>query len=261
MLNSGPGGYGAGRFHGAPHSGGRRRGLQVQRNTSGESVAAGEAGGSMRARLRAIPVFAAGISDFDPEEAPSEPIDLFARWLDHAIDSGVPEPHVMNLATADAAGHVASRFLILKDAGPRGWSFATGSQSPKGLDLAGNPHAALSCYWPRVARQIRIAGTVEAEPPRTSAADFLARSPEARAEALVGGQSQPLKSAEQHERELIEARERVACDPGLVAPEWTLYTLVPAYVEFWQGDKDRNHIRLRYTAVGDGSWERVLLRP
>ncbi|QBI56657.1 pyridoxine/pyridoxamine 5'-phosphate oxidase [Streptomonospora litoralis] len=215
----------------------------------------------MRDRLRAIPVFAAELPGFDPASAPDDPAELFVRWLDHAVEAGVPEPHVVNLATADAAGRVASRFLILKDVGPHGWSFASGSTSPKGLDLDANPHAALACYWPRVGRQIRVSGTVAPEDPQTNAADFLARSPEARAEALVGGQSRPMESPAQHERELVEARERVAREPSLVAPEWTLYTLAPAYVEFWQGDKDRNHIRLRYNAVGDGNWERVLLRP
>lgn len=236
----------------------------MERNPSGAETA--EAGGSsvggpMRDRLRAIPVFAREIPAFDPGAAPDDPVDLFAQWLDHALAAGVPEPHVMNLATSDAANRVDSRFLILKDAGPAGWSFATGSASPKGLDLAANPHAALACYWPLVARQIRISGTAAPESPRTSAADFLARSPEARAEALVGGQSAPMESVEQHERELAEARGRVARDPSLVAPEWTLYTLRPDHVEFWQGDKDRNHVRLRYTAAPDGGWRRRLLRP
>ncbi|WP_343233445.1 pyridoxal 5'-phosphate synthase [Streptomonospora sp. PA3] len=231
-------------------------------STGAEPAKAGApAGGSLRDRLRSIPVFAAEIPSFDPVAAPGDPVELFTQWLDHAVAAGVPEPHVMNLATSDAGNRVASRFLILKDAGPRGWSFATGSTSPKGRDLAANPHAALACYWPRVARQIRVGGTVAPESPQTSAADFLARSAEARAEALVGGQSAPMESVEQHENELAEARSRVAADPSLVAPQWTLYTLRPEYVEFWQGAKDRNHIRLRYTAAGDGGWDRVLLRP
>ncbi|GAA4917514.1 pyridoxine/pyridoxamine 5'-phosphate oxidase [Streptomonospora salina] len=218
-------------------------------------------GGPMRDRLRRIPVFAGAIPSFDPDSAPEDPVELFAQWLDHAVDAGVPEPHVMNLATADAADRVDSRFLILKDVGPHGWSFATSAQSPKGRDLKDNARAALSCYWPPVGRQVRITGTAAPESSRTSAADFLARSPDARAEALVGGQSAPMDSVARHERELAEARARLAADPELVAPEWTLYTLRPDYVEFWQGAKDRNHIRLRYTATSAGAWERTLLRP
>ncbi|MFC4869132.1 MULTISPECIES: pyridoxal 5'-phosphate synthase [Streptomonospora] len=234
----------------------------MARESGGASAQGGGAvGGPMRERLRTIPVFAGEVPAFDPDTAPDDPVELFTQWLDHALRVGVPEPHVMNLATADAANRVASRFLILKDAGPHGWSFATGSASPKGRDLDANPHAALACYWPRVGRQIRIAGTAAPESRRTSAADFLARSPDARAEALVGGQSAPMDSVQEHERELSAARERIAADPSLVAPEWTLYTLRPDYVEFWQGSRDRNHVRLRYTAAGEGRWQRALLRP
>ncbi|KIH98025.1 oxidase [Streptomonospora alba] len=230
--------------------------------SGGESAQAdGSVGGPMRERLRTIPVFAGEIPSFDPASAPEDPVELFAQWLDHAVENGVPEPHVMNLATSDGANRVASRFLILKDIGPRGWSFATSAASPKGRDLQANAHAALACYWPGVGRQIRVSGVAAPESPRTSAADFLARSAEARAEALVGGQSAPMGSVDQHEGELAEARERIAADPSLVAPEWTLYTLCPDYVEFWQGAKDRNHVRLRYAVTSAGTWERTLLRP
>jgi pyridoxamine 5'-phosphate oxidase len=49
-------------------------------------------------------------------------------------------------------------------------------------------------------------------------------------------------------------------EPDLVIPEWTLYSLRPDQVEFWQGDKDRRHTRLRYDRSGD-SWTRQLLWP
>ncbi|MFD0800331.1 pyridoxal 5'-phosphate synthase [Streptomonospora algeriensis] len=221
----------------------------------------GGPGGAIRDRLRTIPVFAGELPSFDPAATPEDPVELFAQWLDHAVEAGVPEPHVLNLATSGAADRVASRFLILKDVGPHGWSFATSAASPKGRDLETNAHAALACYWPRVGRQIRISGTVAPEGPRTSAADFLARSADARAEALVGGQSAPMESVGQHERELADAHDRLAADPSLVAPEWTLYTLRPEYVEFWQGAKDRNHVRLCYARTSAGTWERTLLRP
>ncbi|MFV5998082.1 pyridoxine 5'-phosphate oxidase C-terminal domain-containing protein [Streptomyces sp. NPDC056231] len=35
-------------------------------------------------------------------------------------------------------------------------------------------------------------------------------------------------------------------EPDLVAPGWTLYSVRPESVEFWQGDKQRRHTRLVY---------------
>ncbi|UOE18703.1 pyridoxal 5'-phosphate synthase [Thermobifida halotolerans] len=214
----------------------------------------------LRDRLRAIRMFDTDLPGFDPAEAPDSPVALFTEWLDLALRSGVPEPHVVNLATADVAGRPSSRFLILKDVDEAGWRFASSSASPKGRDLAANPNAAIACYWAKQGRQIRARGPVVPEPPERSAADFLARSPDARAEALAGGQSEPLDS-EKRAVAVAEARARIAADPGTVAPDWTLYTLQPESVEFWQAARNREHVRLRYTREGSGRWTRTLLRP
>ncbi len=56
------------------------------------------------------------------------------------------------------------------------------------------------------------------------------------------------------------ARERLARDPDLVAPGWTLYAVVADHVEFWSADRDRQHLRVRYRRDGD-SWTRQLLWP
>lgn len=216
--------------------------------------------GDIRALLREIPVFDTEIPGFTPEEAPEDPVPLFVSWLRQALAAGVPEPHVMNVATADAAGQLSSRFLILKDVDGDGWRFASSSASPKGRDLAANPHAALGFYWPGQARQVRVRGVAAPEPPERSAADFLARSPSARVEAFVGGQSQPLRSGEELAGAERAARALVEADPDAVAPDWTLYTLRAESVEFWQADRSRKHIRLRYTVDGDG-WRRTLLGP
>ena len=53
--------------------------------------------------------------EFDTVTLPSEPAELFGRWLGEAVDHGVPEPHAMTLSTCDADGHPDARVLILKD--------------------------------------------------------------------------------------------------------------------------------------------------
>ncbi|GAA2956480.1 MULTISPECIES: pyridoxine 5'-phosphate oxidase C-terminal domain-containing protein [Streptomyces] len=51
-------------------------------------------------------------------------------------------------------------------------------------------------------------------------------------------------------------------DPTLVAKAWTLHTLVPVTVEFWQADASRVHTRLRYERDAAGApWERHRLWP
>ncbi|GAA3737430.1 pyridoxal 5'-phosphate synthase [Streptomyces tremellae] len=215
----------------------------------------------LRELLRGIEVFAGDdLPTFDPADTPATPDELFVTWLRGALAAGVREPHAMTLSTVDAEGHPDARVLILKMVDADGWQFAVHAESPKGRDLAGHPGAALTFYWPPLARQVRVRGPVAARPARQAAADFLARSPQARAEALLGAQSRPLGNLAERDRRAAESLDRVRHHPDLVAPEWTLYELRAERVEFWQGDAGRRHTRLAYLREADG-WRRQLLWP
>jgi pyridoxamine 5'-phosphate oxidase len=52
----------------------------------------------------------------------------------------------------------------------------------------------------------------------------------------------------------------IRTEPGTVCAEHTLYALTAVSAEFWQGDTDRRHIRLRYRRDG-ASWTKDLLWP
>ncbi len=199
--------------------------------------------------------------EFDPEAAPDAPVPLFLSWLDDAVQGGILGPQSMTLATANAAGQVSSRVLICQDVDEAGrWYFASDADSGKGRDLAANPQAAASFYWPAQGRQIRISGPAAPAGPAASAADFRDRPPASRAAGLTGRQSQPLGSAAELDAAFRQAQAAVEADPDLVAPGWTLYELTAETVEFWQADPQRRHIRLEYRRDG-GGWRRQLLWP
>ncbi|MEV6167296.1 pyridoxal 5'-phosphate synthase [Streptomyces sp. NPDC051954] len=217
---------------------------------------------SVRAWLRGLEVFAGPPADFDPADAPADPVELFLSWLREAVAAGVPDAHAMTLSTVDEDGDPDARVLILKNVDGDGWQFAVHAHSPKGRQLAGRPRAALTFYWPHQGRQVRVRGAVEPASPEESAADLLARAPSARAEVLLGRQSEHLNSVEGRDLAFREALARIEADPSLVSPEWRLYTLVPARIEFWQADKSRLHNRLSYECPDRHSvWERHLLWP
>ncbi|WP_432253388.1 pyridoxal 5'-phosphate synthase [Streptomyces sp. HNM1019] len=216
----------------------------------------------VREWLRGLEVFAGPLSDFDPADAPAEPVDLFLGWLHEAVAAGVPDAHAMTLSTVGEDGHPDARVLILKNVDHDGWQFAVHAGSPKGRQLADRPSAALTFYWPPQGRQVRVRGGVEPAPPGHSAADLLARSPAARAEVLLGRQSDPVDSRAARDDAFRTALARIEAEPGLVSPQWTLYTLVPGQIEFWQADKDRLHNRLRYTRPDrHTAWEHHVLWP
>jgi pyridoxamine 5'-phosphate oxidase len=211
--------------------------------------------GELGDRLRSILVFGGDLPTFDVSWVPAEPTGLFATWLTEAINAGVPEPHVAVLSTVDGDGHPDARALVLKDVTTEGWWFASSANSPKGSQLAANPWAAMTWYWPQRARQIRVRGAVTAH---DGTADFLARSPGGRAEALVGHQSEPLRDPADLTAALAAAEAALTRDPGLVAEDWTRYVLTPTEVQFFQGDPARHHVRVHYTRTADG-WTHTLL--
>jgi len=214
----------------------------------------------LRAQLRELVVFEGDLAHFDVSDSPRHPAELFLRWLAEAIEAKVREPHAMTLSTVDHEGRPTSRVLILKGLSDGRWEFASSRRSRKGRELQGNGWAALSFYWSELGRQVRIRGRVLDAGADRSAADFLARSQGARAEALAGTQSEALADAAELEAALREAEDLIERDPGVVDEEWTLYGLVADEVEFWQAHPERRHVRLRYL-LRDGSWEQTRLWP
>ncbi len=207
---------------------------------------------TIRDLLRNLPVFDRPLPDFDTDKVPDEPVGLFVSWLRQAIDAKVIEPQVMTLSTVDAQGRPDARTLILKDVSDGSWQFATSATSTKGAQLAASSQAAMSFYWREQGRQVRLRGQVSVADRATRDADFLARSDAARIASLVGRQSAVLPDPAALASAMEAARRRLADDPRLVAPDHTVYVLNPTEVEFWQGDHQRQHIRLRYRRSGAG---------
>ncbi|WP_156411449.1 pyridoxine/pyridoxamine 5'-phosphate oxidase [Nocardioides sp. Soil805] len=215
---------------------------------------------SLRAELRALPVLSSVPRPFDVNSAPATPQELFVDWFRQAVDAGEAEPHAMTLSTCDALGRPDARVLILKDLDEQGWWFATSSASTKGQQLEQRPTAALTFYWRTLGRQVRVRGTVLTASDERAAADFRARGLGARAVALASRESQPLADPSECREAVQVARAALEAHPGLVSPNWALYSVNPDQVEFWQADPDRQHARLRY--AGSGSrWVQTLLWP
>lgn len=214
----------------------------------------------LRRRLRALRAFDTELPEFDPEAAPERPEELFAAWLLEAIDAGVREPHAMVLSTVDGEARPSSRVLILKGLSDGGWEFAASSESRKGRELAQRPWAAASFHWREQGRQVRLRGRVIDAGAEASARDYRARPLASRVEALAGSQSEVLADPADHDAAVEQARAELAADPELVPARWTLYRLLPDEVEFWQGDRDRRHVRLEYR-LADGAWTHRRLWP
>src|SRR5437870_5843928 len=131
----------------------------------------------------------------------TDPHSLFDQWLAAARAAEPNDPEAMTLATVGGDGRPSARMVLLKGHDARGFVFYTNSQSRKGDELAGNPHAALVFHWKSLRRQVRIEGKVAPASPDEADAYFASRARDSQLGAWASDQSRPLAN-----RDLFEAR-------------------------------------------------------
>ncbi|AHL33775.1 pyridoxine 5'-phosphate oxidase [Pseudomonas brassicacearum] len=202
------------------------------------------------------------LDGLDETQAPDDPMVLFGLWMQQARDTESPpvEANSMALATVDEQGWPHCRVLLLKGFSSEGFSFFGNYESGKGQDLAANPRAAMTFFWPGLERQVRIEGQVCKLDPALSDAYFESRSVASRLGAWASPQSRSLNDRAALETLLKKTEQRFANQPVPRPEHWGGYCLRPERLEFWQGRADRLHDRLDYR-LQDGAWQRSRLAP
>ncbi|HLZ09632.1 MAG TPA: pyridoxamine 5'-phosphate oxidase [Chloroflexota bacterium] len=184
----------------------------------------------------------------------SDPIRQFSKWLADAVAAGIAAPEAMTVATATREGLPSARMVLLKGVDQRGFVFFTNFDSQKGRELAENPRAALVFYWPALARQVRVVGTVAVVPDDESDRYFHSRPRDSQISAVASWQSSVIS-----DRAFLEKRYRQveASYSGVEIPRpsyWGGFRVAPESIEFWQSRLSRLHDRLRYFRQSDDSW-------
>lgn len=193
-------------------------------------------------------------------ELADDPMVQFETWLSAAVAADVEEANTMILSTITADGMPAGRAVLLKTFDEHGLTFFTNYASDKGTELARHPMAALTFMWQQLHRQVRVLGSVSKVSVAESETYFASRPRGSQLAARASSQSAPVES-----RQILQEsyeREREAFDGQLVPrPDtWGGYRVYPHSVEFWQGQPNRLHDRVRYLRDGQ-SWTRERLCP
>ena len=189
-----------------------------------------------------------------------EPLVWIADWHRKAEETGEDDPDAMTLSTCTPEGGVSARVVLLRGLDDRGLRFFTNYQSRKGTQLAHDAAAALTMYWPRAKRQIRIEGRAERVGAEVSDAYFASRPRGHQIGAWASRQSETIASLEDLEARW-KAIETQYADREVPRPaHWGGYRVVPDRVEFWTGRSNRLHERVLYVRA-EGGWKIERLAP
>jgi pyridoxamine 5'-phosphate oxidase len=187
-------------------------------------------------------------------------IALFKLW--HAILGHSPaDVNAMVLATVNKAGRPSTRNVLLKGVDECGFIFFTNYDSRKGLELAENPNAALTFYWPDLERQVCVAGVVGKIPREESEAYFKSRPRGSKLAAWASNQYDVVADRAALEKKWDEMAARFPGEDVPLPSNWGGFVLNPAWIEFWQGRPSRLHDRFRYTRQPDHSWKLERVAP
>ena len=189
----------------------------------------------------------------------ADPRVQFEQWLQQAIDGQLPEPNAMTLATVGSDLRPSTRIVLIKGLDERGIVWYTNYGSRKGLELGGNPFAALQFHWVELERVVRIEGVVEKVSDAESDAYFASRPLDSRIGAWASPQSQVIDSRTVLVTNAAKYGAQFMLQPPR-PPHWGGYRLKPERWEFWQGRPSRLHDRLRYR-LDAGQWTRERLAP
>jgi pyridoxamine 5'-phosphate oxidase len=198
-------------------------------------------------------------AELSEDASAADPLKQFERWLNEAIQSEVPEPNAMTVATVASNMRPSTRVVLIKGYNERGMVWYTNYDSRKGKELAGNPFAALQFHWVELERVVRIEGRMEKISDAESDAYFHSRPLDSRIGAWASPQSQVIDGRGVLVTNAAKYAAQFMLNPPR-PPHWGGYRLVPDEWQFWQGRKSRLHDRLRYR-LNEGNWLRERLAP
>lgn len=189
-----------------------------------------------------------------------DPLSQFIDWHSCAHTDHEVDPDAMTLSTASKAGKPSARMVLFKGVSEGGFMFFTNDGSRKIQDVAQNPAAALTFYWARAYRQVRVEGLVTSVSDQESDRYFAQRPRESQLAAWASQQSTEISGREILLKRYAEYEQKFKGQDVPRPGYWKGHRLMPELIEFWQGLDHRMHDRFCYH-LRNGAWEMTHLAP
>lgn len=195
------------------------------------------------------------------EHLDSDPFRTFESWYSQTLETDLPEPNAMSLATVDADGQPWQRMVLLKLYDRQGFVFFTNYNSRKAGHIAVNPHVSLLFPWQALGRQVKVTGSASKISAAESLKYFLSRPRGSQIGAWASPQSQIITSRSLLDARVNEIKEKFRDGEIPLPSYWGGYRVKPYTLEFWQARDDRLHDRFLYRKDDTGNWMIERLAP
>ena len=199
-------------------------------------------------------------SKIDFKSVDKNPISLFLKWLNEALEVNKNEANACILSTVSSDNKPTSRVVLLKDLSENGFVFFTNYTSKKSIDIHNNPHVAINFYWPELERQVRVEGKAKKIDPNASDHYFKSRPRDSQLGAWLSDQSTLLDLDYDFTTSLSKLEAKFQGKEVVRPQNWGGFCVQPRSIEFWQGRPMRFHDRLLYEFYSK-EWHKKRLAP
>ena len=182
----------------------------------------------------------------------ANPIEQFMIWFNEAISCEEFDASAFVLSTVNSESMPSGRVVLLKGILNEGFLFFTNYLSQKGKEIENNPFVAMTFFWPKSERQVRVKGKVEKLDKVRSLVYFHSRPRDSQIASFISPQSQVIESRQVIEEAFYRAQQQFS--DKIPLPEfWGGFIICPLIIEFWQGRENRLNDRLQYILI-DKQW-------
>jgi pyridoxamine 5'-phosphate oxidase len=188
-------------------------------------------------------------SELDPN-----PFIVFEQWFSQAINSHLPEPNAMSLATVDADGQPWQRMVLLKIYDENGFVFFTNYGSRKAQHIDASNKVSLLFPWQAIARQVKITGYAAKISNAESLKYFMTRPRGSQIGAWASPQSEVITTRALLENKVFEIKEKFHKGEIPLPSFWGGYRVQATSLEFWQARENRLHDRFLYRRDDNNDW-------